>query len=626
MDATRIILGRTEVSKGWRIALFALMGLVGAAALAILLGGPRSVAHAGSDSKIDPWPSLEIACLETLVEEGEEVRLEVRATQVPDWLYARMRVFWYTEAITADASDYKHLQGVQQESTWEEADLGAMGRDFRTLEDNYPEIDETFRVRFENDNEHGTDGRCTITIADDDGVGIYALEITSEPGEVMTESGDTVRAYSAGDVIEITAHFTGAVTTLNPETGERADYAGLYIQVGKNRRLAKLLRGDGSDIAVFGYTVTEDDEDADGISVEGGGSGTGMHYNEGSRDGGIWAARAPGGRLNRIFHGLDDDPDHAVVKIKREDGGDDDEDDQDADGDGEQTGSAEPIISTPTPEPGPWAERASAIRSNLRGMSYGELTGEDGGRDWFSFEGGRGESYIIELKSMLDVSVDDAGHIAPFYAAGHLVDPSILEVVDEYGEQVLGEHDGGGFIGKFARAFFAPDDDGSFYIAVGAGREDRTLLGHYELSVRVDDNADDFRTGPGSVLRPGKSVTGKIDSDVASDDPGLNPWDWTERNGLRVPTWGFESLDDRDVFRFEIDEEGAYRLKVSGGPEDVGIWRIAERHGNIIAMETAAPVESLQDNFRPGTYYVEVGTPFASSGNTETYTLVLTRG
>ena len=82
-------------------------------------------------------------------------------------------------------------------------------------------------------------------------------------------------AYTTGDVIEITAHFTGPVTNGAPNTGEQADYAGLYIQVGENRRLAEMLRGDGADTIVFGYQVQSDDADADGISVEGGGPGTG---------------------------------------------------------------------------------------------------------------------------------------------------------------------------------------------------------------------------------------------------------------------------------------------------------------------------------------------------------------
>ena len=57
------------------------------------------------------------------------------------------------------------------------------------------------------------------------------------------------------------------------------------------------------------------------------------------------------------------------------------------------------------------------------------------------------------------------GHLN--YVDGHLIDPSILEVVDEDGEQVLGEQDEGGFMANFARAFFTPDEDGTYYIAIG---------------------------------------------------------------------------------------------------------------------------------------------------------------
>ena len=194
-------------------------------------------------------------------------------------------------------------------------------------------------------------------------MGIYDLEITSEPRDITTASGDEVVAYGAGDVIEITAQFTGTVTTLNPDTGEHADHAGLYIQVGENRRVAKLLRGDGGDKLVFGYTVTEEDVDADGISVEAGGPGTGMYYNVNHRDGGLWAVRAPGGRINRIFHGLDDDPDHVVVAVPAEDSDGDEEDDQENDDDGEQTGPTGTITPpTPTPEPEEWVEEFSVNR------------------------------------------------------------------------------------------------------------------------------------------------------------------------------------------------------------------------------------------------------------------------
>ena len=617
----------------WSIGIIAWMAVVAMVSLAILLSGPlfspgRTV-YAAPHRSNEPW--LKIKCLEPLVEEGEDFRLEVRKKHDSDWPHPTMRVFWYTDSITADESDYEHLYAERQSSNYSQSESGVMGRNFQTLEDNYPETDETFKVRFNNSVDHGHDGECIITISDDDGVGIYDLEITSEPRETTTASGDEVVAYGAGDVIEITAQFTGTVTTLNPDTGERADYAGLYIQVGENRRVAKLLRGDGGDKLVFGYTVTEEEVDADGISVEAGGPGTGMYYNENNRDGGLWAVRAPGGRINRIFHGLDDDPDHVVVAVPAEDSDGDEEDDQENDDDGEQTGPTGGTITppTPTPEPEEWVKSSLSIESNLRGLTDGELTEEDDGRDWFSFEAEGGNNYIIELKNKMIITGFDGtsgGYPSIQYVPGHLVDPSILEIVDEEGEQVLGERDQGGFIRNFARAFFTPDEDGTYYIAIGAGAQDRSALGFYELSVRADDHADDDNVESGLVLRPGDSVTAVIDSDVPRDDPGLNSWDWLEAgNGEAVPIWGLESLDDRDVFRFEISEEGTYLLSVSDGPEDVGIWKTVDGTGHALNYDRNVPVASLEDDYSPGTYHVEVGTRYSSSGNTGSYKLSLKR-
>ena len=209
------------------------------------------------------------------------------------------------------------------------------------------------------------------------------------------------------------------------------------------------------------------------------------------------------------------------------------------------------------------------------------------------------------------------GYPSVQFVQGHLVDPSILEIVDEEGDQVLGERDRGGFLGNFARAFFIPDEDGTYYIAIGAGAQDRGALGFYELSVRADDHADDFRTESGVELESGDSITGVIDSDVPRDDPGLNSWDWLEVGDSDfVPIWGLESLDDRDVFRFEISEEGPYLLTVSEGPGDVGIWKTVDGTGHALNYDRNVPVASLEDEYSPGTYYVEVGTPYSSSGNT----------
>ena len=493
-----------------------------------------------------------------------------------------------------------------------------MGRNFHTLDDQYPEIDETFKVQFNNSVDYGHDGECIITIADDDGVGIYDLAITSEPGEITTASGDTVEAYGAGDVIEISAHFTGTVTTLNPDTGERADHAGLYIQVGENRRVATLLSGDGSDKLVFGYTVTEDDVDADGISVEGGGPGTGMYYNVNNRNGGLWAARAPGGRINRIFHGLDDDSDHVVVLVSPEE----DEEVPTVPPDNTIT----PPDPTPEPEPEPelWVARSESIEPGLIGIINGELTEEAGGRDWYSFEGERGDNYIIELKNQMEFHEGTntwiGGHLN--YVDGHLIDPSILEVVDEDGEQVLGEQDEGGFMANFARAFFTPEEDGTYYIAIGGGDEFRSGLGFYELSVRVDDHADDYGTEPGVVLLPGKSISARIDSDVPPNHPGLKPWHWVI-DDPSIPIFGLESLDDRDVFEFRISEEGTYKVLVSDGPSGVGIWNIWNGTNGVFEHFESGPVESAVLSYSPGTYYVEVGNVYESKGNTGSYTVSL---
>ena len=615
----------------WSVGIIAWMAVVAMVSLGILLSGPlfspgRTV-YAAPHRSNEPW--LKIKCLEPLVEEGEDFRLEVRKKHESDWPHPTMRVFWYTESITADESDYEHLYAERQPSNSSQSESGVMGRNFHTTEDLYSETAETFKVQFNYSVDHGHDGECIITIVDDDGVGIYELEITSEPREIpgASDDGGSLVGYSVGDVIEITAHFTGTVTTVNPDTGERADYAGLYIQVGENRRLAELLRGDGGDKLVFGYTVTEDDQNADGVSVEGGGPGTGMYYNENNGDGGLWGVRAPGGRINRIFHGLDDDPDHVVIRLPAEEPVDEEPVD-------DEPPTVPPIDNTitpltPTPELEEWLVSSLSIESNLRGMIDGELTEEDDGRDWFSFEAEGGNNYIIELKNKMIITGFDGtsgGYPSIQYVPGHLVDPSILEIVDEEGEQVLGERDQGGFIRNFARAFFTPDEDGTYYIAIGAGAQDRSALGYYELSVRVDDHADDDNVESGLVLRPGDSVTAVIDSDVPRDDPGLNSWDWLEAgNGEAVPIWGLESLDDRDVFRFEISEEGTYLLSVSDGPEDVGIWKTVDGTGHALNYDRNVPVASLEDEYSPGNYYVEVGTPYCSSGNTGSYKLSLKR-
>ena len=608
-----------EQSEHTILDLRHLRPIVGVVLFAIAFGTlipPPSTAHAGGN---EPWLYLE--CLDEEVNEGDDFRLQVRKKYKSHSPHETMRVFWYTEAITADETDYEHMYAVRQASNRHQSETGKMGRTFHTLEDLYPETDETYLVRFNNSVDYGTDGECYITIKDDDGVGIYDLEIRSVPRELPSAEGSEgpQEAYTTGEVILIGAKFNHPVTTKNPETGEQTGYAGLYLQVGEHRRIAHVLRGDGTDNIIFGYTVQPDDMDLDGISVESGGPGTGLYYNEETRDGGLWPVNPEDGRLNRLFHGLDDDPSHPVAQVD----------------------VGEPTITPPTetpidgepfivePTPGPWADRSVEIEGNLLTRVSGELTLEDEGRDWYNFEATGGETYIIELKNQMEyVEAAPGQHFGTLFVDGHLVDPSILEIINAQGAQVMKERDQGGFLGNFARAYFTPEDDGMHYIAVGAGAQDRGALGFYELSVRADDHPDDFRAHPEVTLYPGESITACIDSDVSPDDPGLNPWDWWETGtdgNLAQPIHGLETLDDLDFFRFVVTEAGIYEISVTDGPESVGIWATYEENGNLRLHEWELPGQSRVEYFEPGTYVVQIGTRYQSAGNTGLYTVWLNR-
>ncbi len=270
----------------------------------------------------------------------------------------------------------------------------------------------------------------------------------------------------------------------------------------------------------------------------------------------------------------------------------------------------------------------------LSGMLVGEITSADVGPDQFSFEATGGESYVIEVKRPMTFSfIDEIGvggnaQLVP----GNIVDPSIIEVTDDGGNQILGEHDRGGFSLNFARAVFTPEDDGTYFINVNAGPQDRSAKGCYTISVRADDHADDFKTNPDVVLHPGETLAAVIDSDVAPDDPGLNFWDWKitpplrpghDTDGVVRPRRGIESLDDRDVFRYVIEDAGMYEITVSNQPEGVGIWYVWDELGNLWYGTLEGPEESIEEHHDTGTYYVVVGTPYESEGNTGAYNISL---
>ncbi len=260
---------------------------------------------------------------------------------------------------------------------------------------------------------------------------------------------------------------------------------------------------------------------------------------------------------------------------------------------------------------------ATPLQVGLGHIFTGELTRDDGGEDLYRFEATANTNYIIEVKTPLVPST--AGD--PLLMPGYLIDPSILRVFDTNDAVLLGEHDRGGFALNWARAFFTAPATDTYFVAVGAGAQDRTGRGTYTISVREDDHADDYRTNPAVVLRPGSTVTAVIDSNVAPDDPRLNWWDWrtsphepshSEFAGLK-PRRGIESLDDRDVFRMEISDAGNYRVTLVGQPADVRLWFFWDGAGNRLVDLPDVFVTGYSLALQPGTYYVEVGTLYASS-------------
>ena len=217
---------------------------------------------------------------------------------------------WYTESITADTSDYVAIISESQNSNGYQSRKGGMGRTFHTRHDPFPELRETFRVGFLNAAVGGDGGECVVTIIDNDPVGIHKLEITSEPS-----NGE---AYTAGEVIEITARFTGRVSNRNGHTGRKADYAGITLTIGIERRGAEMLRDDGTDTIVFGYEVQKGDSDPNGIGLEQGFPNarprTGWVY-RGERDlqVGLWTVES--GRTQKaslFYQGLDENRHHKV--------------------------------------------------------------------------------------------------------------------------------------------------------------------------------------------------------------------------------------------------------------------------------------------------------------------------
>ena len=251
---SRLINPHFGISAAFRWMIVPLLVITIALATMVTTQSGTALADTGSDTPADSTstakgyePNLWLKCLDEEVEEGDDYRLEVRRKGGFGSDIKTMRVYWYTDPITADETDYHPLDRNRQASNGYQSRIGKMGRDFYTRQDQYPEIDETFKVRFDNSVDYGDDDYCIMTITDDDTPGIYDLNITSnglhtwiDPFFGLIHLSNT---YIEGDVIKIEASFSAPVTTRNPSTGRNADYAGIQIEVGDDIKIADLLSG-----------------------------------------------------------------------------------------------------------------------------------------------------------------------------------------------------------------------------------------------------------------------------------------------------------------------------------------------------------------------------------------------
>ena len=211
-------------------------GLIGVVGLMTLLGLAVHPAYAEHDDKyvVCPAPILE----------GNTGRMQVRR---PGYQWAGVTVFTYSDAYTADGSDFVGYDGVAMES-----ELGSdrLWIPVITHEDSVPEYDETFSIGYWIE---GTWHGCVVTILDDDIPEVADVEITSHPALGL--------AYRIDESVDVTVTFDDTVEVKGKPV------LSLYVGDGPNWRGAEYKSGSGSRYLRFEYRVQLGDRDIDGLTV-----------------------------------------------------------------------------------------------------------------------------------------------------------------------------------------------------------------------------------------------------------------------------------------------------------------------------------------------------------------------
>lgn len=255
MDRIATWLGASILST----AIIVMLGL----AAALLAGEDARPARAHHDD--GPSPKFYLDCPKTHVEEGDSLRVFEVRTDLNGHEQFYFGRYWHTDAYTANGFDYPHLDGVWQASTNAERRANRMARTITTYEDTRLEGEETFTVSFtptvdvKDHDDPERDARCEITIVDDEAK-VTGINVISRPtrGQV----------YGWRETIEFAVTFDRKVVV------EGRPLMGIWV--GSQWRAAKYQRGSGTDTLVFGYSVSREDRDGDGVRVHDG-------YHDGSR-------------------------------------------------------------------------------------------------------------------------------------------------------------------------------------------------------------------------------------------------------------------------------------------------------------------------------------------------------
>ena len=199
--------------------------------------------------------NLDLDCKSAEIIEGGTLDVKVKG----HW-DGNLHVWWYTSDGTAIAgSDYPELDGVKQGSR---KSGNTMTRTIETLDNLYPELNETFNLRFSRQDNHSDDTSCVLTIKDDD-KGVRGMVISSSPADGLR--------YRAGEVIEFALHMNADVRVLHHHPPNLS----MDFRMGSgedNLRQGDIRYPDSKTYhyvrgVYFRYTVQEDDLDTNGVYV-----------------------------------------------------------------------------------------------------------------------------------------------------------------------------------------------------------------------------------------------------------------------------------------------------------------------------------------------------------------------